>query len=477
MTHPRSTPPPPEPLNFDIAKRLLQSPDPKERLKVAAHAGARPELLYYLASDATGDVRRAIAVNPSTPRQADALLSRDSDAGVRGGLARKLAQLLPSLPPERLGQLEKLTLEILETLARDQAAEVRTILAEELKNYADAPHSVISTLARDIELNVSGPVLRHSPILTDEDLLEIIIGGPPDGALSAIAKRAGVSPIIAEAIATSDDTAAVTVLLANASAQIREETLDRIIERAPQHEPWHAPLVRRPRLPARAAARLASFVADSLLRELQARTDLGPAVALEVANAVRQRIDRNSATAGQAGGSPPSGSAPGSPAPGSIEAAAAAAGSIEAAAAAAGPDKGKEKGKEKEKVGESPIERVRRLAKEGKLDEATIAAALTGGERPFVLAALAERAGAPQDTVERILGTHTPRPVVSLVWKAGLSMRFAREIQVRLAQIPPQKALNPRGGSDYPMNEAEMRWQLDFFGLGGGDTEGESGGA
>ena len=458
MTHPPSSPPSPpspEPLDFNTAKRLVQSSDSCERQRVAGHAGVRPELLYYLASDAAGDVRKAIAGNPSTPRQADALLSRDADPGVRSGLARKLAQLLPTMPPERLGQLERLTVEILETLARDQAAEVRVILAEELKNYAHAPHSVISALARDIELSVAGPVLRHSPILTDDDLLEIIIGGPPDGALSAIAERAGVSSMIAEAIAASDDAAAVTVLLANASAQVREETLDRIIERAPQHEPWHAPLVRRPRLPARAAARLASFIADSLLRELQARTDLGPTVARELANAVRQRIDRNGGVAG-----PGTTSATHEPV----------AGSIEAAAAAVGPDKEKEKEKEKEKTGESPLERARRLAKEGKLDEPTIAAALTGGERPFVMAALAERVGAPLDTIDRIIGTHTPRPVVALVWKAGLSMRFAREVQVRLAQIPPQKAINPRAGSAYPMTEAEMRWQLDFFGLGGSEA-------
>ena len=34
--------------------------------------------------------------------------------------------------------------------------------------------AVIAVLARDEELSVCGPVLRYSPVLTDDDLLQII---------------------------------------------------------------------------------------------------------------------------------------------------------------------------------------------------------------------------------------------------------------------------------------------------------------
>ena len=55
------------------------------------------------------------------------------------------------------------------------------------------------------------------------------------------------------------------MLLANPSAQVREETLDLIVQRAPGRPRWHAPLVERPTLPARLAAKIAAFVADALL--------------------------------------------------------------------------------------------------------------------------------------------------------------------------------------------------------------------
>ena len=119
-------------------------------------------------------VRREVAVNTGTPRQADLLLASDTDPQVRSALAHKIARLVPEMSLDQVGQIERLTLDVLETLARDQTAEVRRILSETLKDLGHAPPSVINRLARDVELCVAGPVLRCSPILTDDDLLEII---------------------------------------------------------------------------------------------------------------------------------------------------------------------------------------------------------------------------------------------------------------------------------------------------------------
>ena len=433
----------PPPTDEDQVKRLARSKDAEDRRQLASRSDVRRELLYYLATDKEPAVRREIAVNAATPRKADLLLASDADAGVRTGLARKIARLVPDLTPERLERLERTTLDILETLARDQTTEVRRILADELQSVATAPASVINRLARDVELEVCGPVLRHSPILTDEDLTEIIAGSLPSGALSAIAQRASVGTPVADAIAASDDAAAIAVLLANPSAQIREETLDCLIERAPQHEPWHGPLVRRPLLPARAAARLASFVADALLQVLQARTDLGADAARQVAEGVRSRLSR-------AGAGAQPGCAPAPPTSTIFD-------PPWAAAEAPAADTAKSQ--------ERPADRAKRLAREGKLTETVIADALTDGDRVFVLAALGELVGVPAAVIERVMATHSARAVTSLVWRAGLSMRFARQAQMRLAQVPPKDVLNPRDGSQYPLGERDMRWQLEFFGI------------
>ena len=431
MTRDPSTlapPPPLDPSDYASAKAMVQSPDPAVRRRVAEYPETRGELLYYLAADSVPEVRQAIATNAGTPRQADLLLASDADQVVRGSLARKVAGLVPDLPAGQLSQIERMTVECLETLARDQATEVRAILADALKDLPNAPHALINALARDVELSVCGPVLQHSPILTEEDLLDIILKGPVAGALSAIAWRRDVSPSVADAIARSDDEAAVTALLSNPSAQIREETLDRIIDDAPRHEPWHGPLVRRPKLPARAVARLASFVADNLLKVLQQRDDLGPEAARRLADAVRERV-----AAGEA--------------------------------KPRGPVDLWADEEVEEKTAERPTDRAARLNKEGKLTEKLLDGSLGDGDRAFVMAGLAELAGIPLGTVDRIITTHSPRAVTALVWRAGLSMRFAKQVQLRLAQIPPKSALNARDGVNYPMAEDEMRWQLEFFGV------------
>jgi uncharacterized protein (DUF2336 family) len=114
---------------------------------------------------------------------------------------------------------------------------------------------------------------------------------------------------------------------------------------------------------------------------------------------------------------------------------------------------------------ERPADRARRLSAEGKLDEAVITAALEEGERAFVTTALALKSGAESSIVSRILSAGSAKGVTALAWKAGLSMRLALQLQTRLAGITPQQALYPKDGTDYPLPEADLRWQLEFFGI------------
>lgn len=414
-------------MDYDTAKKLAASGDAGQRRIVAARADTQPEILFYLANDESAEVRREIARNNATPRQADLLLCGDPDEEVRSGLARKIALLVPSLPADRIGQLERMTMDIVEALARDQASAVRRVVAETLKDQPGAPPHLIQQLALDLELSVSGPVLRHSPLLTDDDLLSIIGGQPMDGKLVAIAQRAGLSGAVSEAVARTQSEAAVAALLGNESAQIREETLDRIIDMAPKFEPWHGPLVRRPSLPPKAAARIAGFVSEQLMRVLENRTDLPPDVRAAVRTAI---LDR--ARANRGGGAEPLG---------------------------IGDEAAEEAPKER------PMERAKKAHAAGKLDEDMVAAALTQGDRGFVLAALAVKANVPLDAVDKIIGGQSARGVTALCWRAKLSMRLCRQIQLRIANIPPTSVLNARDGTHYPMSDSEMNWQLEFFGL------------
>jgi uncharacterized protein (DUF2336 family) len=112
---------------------------------------------------------------------------------------------------------------------------------------------------------------------------------------------------------------------------------------------------------------------------------------------------------------------------------------------------------------ESPEARAARLAREGKLDDDVVSLALAAGERGFVTAALALRAGVDLLAARRIVFSKSAKAVTALTWKAKFPMRFAVEIQARLAGIGPAAILYARDGIDYPLTPTEMNWHLSLF--------------
>jgi uncharacterized protein (DUF2336 family) len=413
-------------VGYDEAKRLARDGNPRIRCELAKRPELKPEILYFLASDEDAEVRRAIAANGSTPLQADIILATDKDEAVRSDLAAKIASIAPHLTQDEQDVLCRMAVDVLEILARDQATRVRQILAEALKDVANAPPNVIKRLAKDVELVVAGPVLQNSPVLSEEDLVAIVRGDHAEGALTAISRRRGLDQGVCDALVDVGDVDAITSLLGNHSAQIREETLDLLVDQAPEVETWHAPLVRRPRLSSKATQRLARFVAHSLLEVLQDRQDLDPNTARAVAEVVDRRIAEEAPDARRDGQN----------------------GRVDDANVAPGA---------------SAEARARRLHGEKKLSEAEILTALGHGDRAFATASIAVLADVPMALVEQVVSMQSAKGMVSLAWKAQLSMKLAIQLQMRLAGISPREVLKPTGGYSYPLTEADMEWQLDFF--------------
>ena len=397
-------------LSYKEQKALARDADPAVRRDLAEQADIQPEILYYLAEDDAPEVRRAIAKNDSTPNQADLILARDRDEQARCLLARKISRLAPDLNPAQKTRVEELTLEVLDILARDQLPRVRQIVAEEIKDCGNVPANLVKLLARDDDFVVCSPILEFSPLLTDDDLIEIIESSPVQGALSSISRRDSVASNVCDAIVTADDEAAVAALLANSSAQIREETLDDIIDRAPTRVSWQEPLVERPNLSHRAVKRIAQFVTASLLATLEKHHGLDTQTSQRVAKAVNKRLSPS--------------------------------------------------GLNKDGL---PKARAERLFNEGKLDDQILTEAIMKNDREFVLFALALKSGLGIDVVSRVMDSRRPKAVVALAWKAGLAMRTALHLQMRTAKIPHTDMLNARDGTDYPMSNGDLQAQLSLF--------------
>jgi hypothetical protein len=44
-------------------------------------------------------------------------------------------------------------------------------------------------------------------------------------------------------------------------------------------------------------------------------------------------------------------------------------------------------------------------------------------------------------------------------------MRMALKLQKDMGHVQPKELIYPRDGTDYPLSEDDLNWQLDFLGL------------
>ncbi len=413
----------------DIAsfKETLKHGNTRARAELASSAATPPEILCFLTEDGEAEVRRAVADNPNTPATAQAALSRDPDISVRVALARTMVG--DGLDESARQTLWRTGFTILETLMRDQVVRVRNALASGLASKKEAPHPVVLHLARDKAEKVATPILSNSPVLTDSDMIDYLRDGAPDWAQTAMAGRTEVSGDLGAGLTDVAGPIALATLAGNGGAFLTESVLEELAARAETESGLQEPLAGRNRLPGSILVRLARFVASPLLSRLCGRTDIDRETARRMNRAIETRIDMPDVRA-----------VPGATA-------------IDNPVSPASPGNDNE----------SSVARASNLFREGKLTDDAIALALDSNRRDFVIAALALRAGMPEDRARRMADAGSARTMVALSWKAGLSARFALDLQRSLARIPHTKVINARNGLDYALTPAEMTEQLALF--------------
>jgi len=112
------------------------------------------------------------------------------------------------------------------------------------------------------------------------------------------------------------------------------------------------------------------------------------------------------------------------------------------------------------------------MAKSGQLSEDTLIAAARRGEARLCTALLAASAGVPAEVVDRASRLRSAKGLVSLVWRAGFTMRAAGPVQTLLARLPPESVLHPTDHGEFPLGPDEMRWQVEFLTRIGRETPG-----
>jgi uncharacterized protein (DUF2336 family) len=178
---------------------------------------------------------------------------------------------------------------VLAELSADMEVAVRREMAARFAPIADAPAVLIRRLALDTA-EVAEPVLRQSPVLTDDDLLGVVRTRGQDH-MRAVSARASVSEVVSDAIVERGDDQTLNTLLRNDGARLSRAASEAAVERAKTSPALHSATVERASLPPDLLNDM-YFVVEARLRQqiLEQNARLDPALLESALAAGRAKV-------------------------------------------------------------------------------------------------------------------------------------------------------------------------------------------
>ncbi|HKS20519.1 MAG TPA: DUF2336 domain-containing protein [Bradyrhizobium sp.] len=158
---------------------------------------------------------------------------RGDDPKRRADAARKIADLfLQGAANLRVEHVELFDGVLLGLVPHTEMA-ARADLAERLSLLRNAPPGLVGQLAREDEISIAGPLLRRSPVIDEQALIEIARAKGQDH-LMAMTERPALSPDLTDVIIRRGDRDVVRRTAKNAGAAFSQAGYSTLIKRAGQ---------------------------------------------------------------------------------------------------------------------------------------------------------------------------------------------------------------------------------------------------
>ncbi|KJC38065.1 hypothetical protein UP09_26855 [Bradyrhizobium sp. LTSP885] len=214
---------------------------------------------------------------------------RTAPAGERAEATRALARawLISDLTEEDRIAAEGALLMLLD----DPSPLVRQAMADVFARSAEAPAAIVQALSVD-QPSIALPVLEHSPLLIDADLVDLVATGN-DEMQCAIARRINLPASVSAAIAEVGSPAAALELIENPYAGLAPFSWDRIAERHGHLAAIRESLLQLEDLPSATRMVLVAKLSDTLAQFAVARNWLGADRAERVTGEARERSTVN----------------------------------------------------------------------------------------------------------------------------------------------------------------------------------------
>lgn len=216
-------------------------------------------------------------------------LARDPDPAARQVLSQRIADICLRAPRPLNAEEKEVAGHILIHLSREFETQMRASLALQLAASPRAPKLLVQALAAD-EIAVSAPLIAHSPLLDERDLVEIVMNKTQGHRLS-VAMRSGITAAVTNALVESEEPDVLQALVKNKSAEIADAAMEYLVTESKRQTNLQGPLVARDDVPPILAQKMFTFLSDALRREIQGKYDIDPEIleaALRHARPVQQ---------------------------------------------------------------------------------------------------------------------------------------------------------------------------------------------
>lgn len=145
--------------------------------------------------------------------------------------------------------------ELVFRLLKDIGVEARVMLAERIATVPAGPVRTVRLLALDVEPAVAGPVLRASPLISDEDLAWIARERGQEHLL-AIAERQNLSEKVTTILVERGEGCVLLTIAENMTAALSRRGQAELVNKAMEDAPVNAALLNRGDFPADLVTRL-----------------------------------------------------------------------------------------------------------------------------------------------------------------------------------------------------------------------------
>jgi uncharacterized protein (DUF2336 family) len=184
-------------------------------------------------------------------------------AAVSRGITDLFVQGSANFQPNHIGLFDH----ILTGIVPQTETAARADIAERMSAIANAPPTLIGQLAREDEILVAGPVLRCSPVLDEQSLVEIARAKGQDH-LFAMAERPKLSPDLTDVIVRRGHRDVVRRAAANAGASFSQVGYSALVKRATKDGMLTIAVGQRNDLPDRLLKELLAGTVDVVRRRL-----------------------------------------------------------------------------------------------------------------------------------------------------------------------------------------------------------------